>query len=296
MKRDHTHRSDQTSQEDQSSEFFSRAEISWDKSKEEIWENLSGQLKEKVHSVPSKTFRLPSKTRWLAMAASLALPMALALFLRFYSSTTHTPSGVHTAVLLPDGSSVELNAESTLKYHPYWWRISRKLKLEGEGFFKVMPGSQFTVTSAHASTRVVGTSFNIYARQSEYRVDCHSGKVSVVADLSANEVLLGPNQRALLDHSGSFTVTPMESQPGTPPWADRLLMFSSTPLRMVFDEIERQYGIEIVTPEGMHLIYSGNFALEASVKDVLTLLCRPFDLLYEQKAGSTYIIYQAQME
>jgi ferric-dicitrate binding protein FerR (iron transport regulator) len=293
MKRDHTHKNDQTNQEDHSSELFARADIAWDESKEEIWENLSDKLKEKGRPLHSTSLRLPSSMRWIAIAASLALPIAIALFLRFYTSTTVTLSGVHTSVQLPDGSSVELNAETTLNYHPYWWRISRSLKLEGEAFFKVTPGTDFTVTSVQATTKVVGTSFNIYARQSDYRVECHSGKVRVISAKSTEQVLLTPNQRALLEHSGKFNVTSLDNERDTPPWVNNLLMFSSTPLSLVFEEIERQYGIEIVTPEGMYLIYSGNFALEGAVEDVLTLLCRPFDLLYEQKSRNTYTIYPA---
>jgi transmembrane sensor len=291
MKGDHPHKKDQINQEDHSSELFARADIAWDKSKEEIWENLSAKLKEKGTPHPTTTLRLPSRMRWIAMAASLALPIAIALFLRFYTSTTITPSGVRTSVHLPDGSSVELNAETKLNYHPYWWRISRSLKLEGEAFFKVTPGSDFTVTSVQATTRVVGTSFNIYARQSDYRVECHSGKVRVISAQSAKQVLLTQNQMALLDHSGQISVTSLDIQRDTPPWVNKLLMFSSTPLRLVFDEIERQYGIEIVTPEGMYLIFSGNFELEGSLEDVMTLLCRPFDLQYEQKSRNTYTIY-----
>ncbi len=293
MKRDHTHKNDQTHQEDPSSELFAQADIAWDKSKEEIWENLSAKLKGKGSPRPSTTLRLPSGKRWIAMAASLALPIAIALFLRFYTSTTVTPSIAHTTVQLPDGSSAELNAETTLRYHPYWWRVSRSLKLEGEAFFKVMPGSDFTVTSTHATTEVVGTSFNIYARQTDYRVECHTGKVRVFSSLSADQVLLAPNQRAILENSGKISVTSLDDQKDIPSWVNNLLMFSSTPLRLVFDEIERQYGIEIVTPKGMQLTYSGNFALEGDVENVLTLLCRPFDLLYEHKSGNTYTIHPA---
>jgi hypothetical protein len=111
--------------------------------------------------------------------------------------------------------------------------------------------------------------------------------------MSTDQVLLVPNQRALLQESGKISVTSLDNQKNTPPWVNNLLMFSSTPLRLVFDEIERQYGIKIVTPKGMQFTYSGNFALDGTVENVLTLLCRPFDLLYENKSGNTYNIYPA---
>ena len=75
-----------------------------------------------------------------------------------------------------------------------------------------------------------------------------------------------------------------------------LILFSSTPLRLVFDEIERQYGIIIETPTEMQQLYSGNFSVNEPLEDVLYLLCRPFDLEYEKLTGKTYRIKPAPME
>ena len=289
MKREHTYKNLKTDPGDLSSDLFSHSKIPWEKSKEEIWKDLYGNLHEEDRVKNSVSRFLPRK-QWLAVAASIALLLAGSGFLRFYSVSSITPAGEHASLRLPDGSTVELNAETTLKYHPYWWRITRSVEFEGEAFFKVIPGSKFKVVSPQTFTEVLGTSFNIFARELEYNVACHSGKVRVTARSSNDNVLLTPNKHAHLDQSGSFKVASADDQEDVPAWTNNLLMFASTPLRLVFDEIERQYGIKIVTPEGMHLSYSGNFALDASLENILTLLCLPFDLLYEQTSGNTYTI------
>ena len=101
-------------------------------------------------------------------------------------------------VILPDGSIAQLNGSSTLKYHPYWWNISRNISLEGEAFFEVAKGSKFSVESKNGTTSVLGTSFNIYARSNQYEVVCVTGKVWVENATGEVSTIITPNQKAVL--------------------------------------------------------------------------------------------------
>lgn len=287
MKGDKTHR-DQHS-DNLPADLFSGAKIPWEKTKEDVWQDLSVHLQEEPSSQPGLVPKLPGK-QWLAMAASLALLLAVGSFFRFHTRTLESKHGEHLSLELPDGSVVELNAVSTLKFHPYWWRVSREVSLDGEAFFVVEKGGNFKVVSTNALTEVLGTSFNVYTRGQEYRVACHSGKVKVSSMLSDESVVLSPDMQATLKPSGAIEVFTLEQEEGSPAWKKHMLMFSSVPLRSAFDEIERQYGIKIISPADMDLRYSGNFALDASAEKVLTLLCLPFELRYEQTSANTYTI------
>jgi len=294
MNRDKPHK-DQHTDPDLSAEFFSRTKIPWEKSKEEIWQDLSSHLQEEPSSQPIVVSKLPGK-QWMAMAASLVLLLAVASFLRFSARTIESGPGERASIELPDGSLVELNAVSTLSFHPYWWWAQREVKLDGEAFFQVEKGSTFKVSSSPAITEVLGTSFNIYTRGTSYRVICHSGEVMVNSLLSDDHVFLTKDMQASLAPSGSIEVIKLDPLEDSPGWKNNMLMFSSVPLRLVFDEIERQYGIKIMSPGIRDFHFSGNFALDASVENVLTLLCLPFDLRYEQTSGKTYTILPSQME
>ena len=94
-----------------------------------------------------------------------------------------------------------------------------------------------------------------------------------------------------MEPSGGFSVTKLEGALSSPGWTDNLIMFSSAPLRLVFEEIERQFGIVIETPDGMQQVYSGNFSLDQTVENILSLLCLPFDLEYERQTGNKYLVY-----
>ncbi len=269
--------------------FFSRTEIPWEKSKARIWNDLEKDLVQEVSS-PVKVRRMLPRRQWLALAASLILLLSVSSFMRFYTIKTFAPDGVHTSVILPDGSEVEVNAATSIEYHPYWWFLSRRVALEGEGFFKVKEGNKFRVVSEQGSTEVLGTTFNVFARGENYQVSCHTGKVRVTSALTRESVMLSPNEKAHLDNSGGLKVSPLANQDQAPGWTKNLIMFNSAPLSLVFEEIERQYGIVIEAPADMKQVYSGNFSLNQSVENILSLLCLPFDLEYEPQAGNVYLV------
>lgn len=285
MKKDHTYRK----------QPLSGASIAWEKSKEEIWAGLSGKIAEEGPESKTHGLKLHSK-RWLALAASLTLLLALTGFMRFFTVETHAPANEIITVILPDGSVVELNSHSTLSYHPHWWRMARAVRLEGEAWFEVEKGSRFRVESKLAHTEVLGTSFNVFARGDSYRVSCHTGRVSVSSRQTKDRAVLDPGSKAVLSGAGTLAVSPMKYRGDTPAWLNPMVMFASTPLRMVFKEIERQYGIEIEYSGVPELIFSGNFAVDTPLENVLSLLCRPFNLSYELTTGKKYIIVPAPAE
>lgn len=277
-------------QSDLSDRLFSGAEIPWEKSKAEIWNDLEQALETKAPS-PVLVRRMLPRKQWLALAASLLLLISVGSFMRLYSVLTYCPAGVHTSLNLPDGSVVNLNAATTVEYHPYWWFLSRKVELEGEAFFSVEKGKNFRVVSDLGSTEVLGTTFNVFARGENYQVTCHTGSVRVNDAMTDKMVILSPNELAELEKSGGFKVSSLDSQRQSPAWTNNLIMFRSAPLRLVFEEIERQYGIVIETPATMQQVYSGNFSLDQSVENILSLLCLPFDLTYERQSGNNYLVY-----
>jgi transmembrane sensor len=269
---------------------FSNTKITWEKSKEEVWNELEGKIMENNRS-PERVRHTLSGRQWIAMAASLTILLSVAGFMRFHTVKQFSPRGVHAAIVLPDGSNVEMNAYTRISYHPYWWFISREVKLEGEAFFQVEKGKRFRVASSNAITEVMGTTFNIFARGEDYIVTCHTGSVKVTDTGTRSSVILSPEERSVLNPAGGFTVSRLTDHRAEPGWTNNLITFGSTPLRLVFDEIERQFGIVIETPEEMHQVYSGNFSLHQSVENILTLLCVPFDLEYERQSGNKYIVY-----
>jgi transmembrane sensor len=278
-----------------SPDFLSKAEIPWNKSKEEVW----NELLPKLEFVPEIEVRriYPVWAR-IGAAAAIILLLAIPAFMRFYLVSVSSPAGKHITISLPDGSTVAMNASSNLSYHPYWWQISRKIKLSGEAFFEVRKGKKFEVVSELGKTSVLGTSFNIYSRNSDYKVTCFTGTVKVVplhgsgSETNRQEVILKPNDRVTLTKGGSFTVERNQVVEPVKAWVNNEFVFTSTPFIQVIEDIERQYGVTITIKGNPDYLYTGNFPKDTSVENVLTLVCRPFDIRFSVNSKGEYQIIQ----
>lgn len=89
--------------------------------------------------------KLPKLLKWLPEKIIVVLCGCI-YCCNSYNSTLHSiflyknevaERGTHLAVVLPDGSKVDLNAESKIGYKPLWWFISRDVELKGEAYLKL---------------------------------------------------------------------------------------------------------------------------------------------------------------
>jgi ferric-dicitrate binding protein FerR (iron transport regulator) len=285
VKKNNEH-SELNSIDQKSKAFFSGGDFRWKKDSAEVWANLESQIAVR----PKGRLMLVNFTfaRWIA-AASILILISAGSFIRFYSQSVNAPVGQHAEAILPDNSLVKLNAASSITYHPYWWRINRNVELQGEAFFEVVKGSKFTVSSSKGTTQVLGTSFNVYAREKIYKVICVTGTVRVKSPLG-NEVVLKPNSKAEIDAKGEIQVrTNIETYPEIS-WKKNIFIFTATPMLEVFYEIERQYGIALETRIDANALYSGNFTKEQNVEEILAYICPAMGLKFSKKAGGEYLI------
>lgn len=260
-----------------SEHFFKNTSIPYKKTKNEAWLELEAKLES---TIPVENQQLAPRLRMtFAIAASLLVLVAITLVMRFYSVSVNSMPGQHLTAMLPDGSTVELNAASTLSYHPYWWRFSRTVNFEGEGFFKVEKGKKFTVSSQMANTVVLGTSFNIYARNDRYEVTCKTGKVKVISK-SRDEGILSPGYQAHIGVEGEVVIYKEKNSDASISWIDNKFIFTAVPLQRVFDEIERQYNVTISRSGEFDFVYTGYFTKDKTPAEVLDLVCKPFGLTY----------------
>ena len=143
---------------------------------------LSHQKKEqKLNTTP--------KSWLLKIAAVLVLGIGITFAMRnFVSFTESALNGEKTSFVLPDNSEVVLNSGSEIQYKKWNWSTERKLKLDGEAFFKVAKGKTFEVETDLGKVTVLGTQFNVKSRNNRIDVICFEGKVKV--NYSQEEVII----------------------------------------------------------------------------------------------------------
>lgn len=158
---------------------------------------------------------------------------------------------------LPDQSEVVLNAESTLSYEQSEWEENRRLELEGEAYFKVAKGAKFTVETSQGAIAVLGTEFNVRQRNGLLEVSCFEGKVQV--QQGPKKLVLMPGEAVqILD--GNWAEQKV-TEGAVPSWMSQESSFNSVPLKIVFNELQRQFDVD-VDQDGVDLttLFSGSFS------------------------------------
>jgi ferric-dicitrate binding protein FerR (iron transport regulator) len=187
----------------------------------------------------------------------------------------YSPAGQMISCTLPDGSGVMLNSSSTLRYDPRHWFTSRKVYLTGEAYFKVKKGSRFDVLTPQGKISVLGTCFNVFARDCKLKVYCQSGKVAVI---TGNSVILSPGMRATLIN-GKVTCLDTLGSDHDCSWKNGEFWFHNAPLREVVATLERQFDITIHYTIDSSRFYTGYFNLK-SMDKALRNVFEPMQISY----------------
>ncbi|MET3880452.1 FecR domain-containing protein [Chitinophaga sp. OAE865] len=146
--------------------------------------------------------------------------------------------------VLPDGSQVTLNKQSTITYAGN--NKQRLVKLEGEAFFNVAqdPGKPFVIKVNDVTVRVLGTSFNVKSTR---------GKTEVIVETGAVEVTKNKNSVQLKQHEKAV-VTEQQEAPSKQSNTDELYSYyrtqtfvcNNTPLWKLVEILNEAYGVNIV--------------------------------------------------
>lgn len=186
-----------------------------------------------------------------------------------------TTIGEFQNVTLPDGTQVTLNANSKLTYPQEW---KRELELEGEAFFEVTKGSKFTVTTSGGTVEVLGTSFNVFARDTDLIVSCKTGKVKVDVKEKEFSRVITPGETI---SSQKDTVKVLQIEPVLiGKWQSGEFYFESRPVLEVLEEIQRQYNVTITADSLEDKLFSGYFST-ATLDLALEMVCGPLNLSYD---------------
>ncbi|HNQ27530.1 MAG TPA: FecR domain-containing protein [Aquaticitalea sp.] len=248
------------------------------------------ELKQVLERIGNKN----TKKRWLPYAAGLAAIFLISFVLFRYNqsldSTLSTLTGQKTLVVLPDKSSVELNALSTLNFNPNTWESKRDVWLEGEAYFKVASGSTFTVHSGNGWVKVLGTEFNVKQRENSFEVVCYEGRVKV--NYKNHNIDLLPGSHFLI-RDGNLIATEKEHSK-KPSWTNGNSTFKSAPYTEVLAEFERQYDVTFAIKEvDTTQRFTGSFVHD-NIELALKSITLPLQLTYS-KTNRTIVLERGKL-
>ena len=113
-------------------------------------------------------------------------------------NTLMTPRGGTYRVVLPDGTIVWLNAESSLYFPTSFTGAKREVEMTGEGYFEVAKNDAqpFVVKAGQMKIKVLGTHFNVqvYPGEKEEQTTLLEGAVALEA--AGKSILVRPGERS----------------------------------------------------------------------------------------------------
>lgn len=159
----------------------------WEKFEQEVLMQNQPPVKEAKQS-QATWFRLP-EVKWAAVALLLIVAgYAVFIYLKPGKQqpvllTKQTGYNETSTFTLPDGTTVVLNALSSLTYPSEFTGGERHVQLIGEAYFTVIsnPSDSFRVTALQTDVVATGTEFNVkaYAEDSMVTASLKKGKISV---------------------------------------------------------------------------------------------------------------------
>lgn len=168
-------------------------------------------------------------------------------------NTISTPRSGQYQVILPDGTKVWLNSESSISYPSRFSKVERYVEITGEVYFEVAPEKQrpFFVKSTHQKIEVLGTHFNISAYSDEENTSTTllEGSVKVYTN-TAETAVLKPNQQAVLNSSNKLAINNVQAE-DTMAWKNGRFVFNDTDIQSVMRIVSRWYDVEIEYRNGV---------------------------------------------
>lgn len=257
--------------------------------------NKIGQSNSKILHLKNTTGQLTRILRWVAVGIIL-LGFGSLIIYHIVGKTDSlfqaehykiiVPAGSRSNLILTDGTSVWLNADSRLSYSDKFGDSDRTVNLEGEGYFEVEKDSQFpfTVVTSEFEIVALGTSFNVKSYPEEDIVQTTLVSGSLLINRTKHKsgehgLTLEPNQQLtyfrntsrleLLSHKEDIDIK--TDKPGTgkikrldenelpravlskgvdpeifTSWKSNKLILDDEPFESIAVKLERRFGTKII--------------------------------------------------
>ncbi len=256
-------------------EASSNFEVPSKLTKSQAWDKLEKKID---FGNTSKVIQM-TVLRW---AASVAILIGLSFFmLDKLGMEEFVANDDIEEIVLPDGSTITLNQNSSISYNTFFWSLNRNINLTGQAYFDVEKGNTFKVSTRNGEVKVLGTEFDIVESKDKFEVFCFEGKVAVKSNEEA-EVFLAAGMATVLENktlSRPFTFN-MEKIAA---WKNGLFYFEKESLSSVFLNIENHYKVDIIINTSIEdKDFSGVFK-KGDIETVMEIVCSSMGLSYVQK-------------
>ena len=200
-------------------------------------------------------------------------------------NTLYIPKGGEYALLLPDGSRVWLNSETSIRFPVRFLEDQRDVYLVGEAYFEVAKDTSapFHVHIEGGEVTVLGTSFNIsaYKEDSIWQTTLVSGRVQVTT--GNRKILMTPaEQYSVNTRTGEGILRDVDTELYIS-WVDGKFYFNAYTFEDIVRKLERWYDFKMdYRDENIkQMRFSGTINKHRPLNEILQFLEKTTDIHFE---------------
>jgi ferric-dicitrate binding protein FerR (iron transport regulator) len=231
-----------------------------------------------------------------AAIATIALITAIyALKDIFLYRSMSTAYGETRSIILPDGSLVSMNANTTVRYSRFGFgKSNRDVFLSGEADFTVThSGSKpFTVnTDKDLKVLVLGTRFTVYTRGEKATVVLREGKVQLQYEEEKKEqrLELQPGDLFTANKDKKTSVRHIANPENLSAWKDHEFLFEETSMSELAGMIKDNFGLSVHFDDQVlsNRRISGSLHADTAT-ELLDVIAQLLNIHYTIREGTVY--------
>jgi len=261
-------------------------------------------INKKQKETPTKlvalsTTQQPKQNRrvFMAGAATVILLLSISFWQLFLvpAKTVQLAANYGTVQthLLPDGSKVILNANSTLTFKDNWTsNRPREVKLTGEAFFEIKKKSiaePFIVQTNKGAIKVLGTSFNVRQRAQALEVALLEGRVELIVP-KYPKIKMTPGELVKLE-GNDFYERKMVDVDAFSAWRFQRIVFQEATITRVIQRLQEEFNWTVTVADKTLLQRKITATIPKNDPELLLkALSEIYDLKIEQLGNKIYLI------
>jgi len=197
------------------------------------------------------------------------------------TNTLSTPKGGQYVIVLPDGTKVWLNAQSSLHFPTAFNGKERVVQLSGEAYFEVAKDKRkpFHVQSNGADIEVLGTHFNVMAYTNEPIMETTLLEGAIKVSRDNRSETIRPGKQVQLSDKG-MQIRSIDTLDAVA-WKNGIFQFNDTHLKNIMRQVERWYDVKIDYASLPDKRYNGMVFRNSNLSELLKMLEVAGDIRFE---------------
>jgi len=236
---------------------------------------LSDGSTQVMDSISPGAITLQGSTRAIKQAGSIAYLGDRASRVVYNTLTTEKGRTFH--LQLADGTSVWLDALSSVRFPTAFPRNERIVEVTGQAYFEVAKDVRrpFKVRCGNQVVEVLGTHFNINSyNRTDLQTTLVEGSVKVVAKNAVPFILNKPGQqtRANDNNNGMVRLVEAVDVDEVMAWKEGRFQFNGSSVEQIMDQISRWYNLDVVYKDKINETFVADIKRDVPVSKLLALL------------------------